>query len=100
MSSDRLGAPYGRFLDRARPLTFSFEGGRYAAFQWDTIASGLAAGGRSVLSRSFKYHRPRGILGMAGHDVNAFMQIGAEPNVHRALAAGASGFVLKNCAPD
>jgi sarcosine oxidase subunit alpha len=34
-----------------------------------------------VLSRSFKYHRPRGILGMAGHDVNAFVQVGAEPNV-------------------
>jgi sarcosine oxidase, subunit alpha len=39
------------------------------------------ASGRSLLSRSFKYHRPRGALTMAGHDVNAMVQVGAEPNV-------------------
>lgn len=78
---DRLPLPSGLLLDRSRPLSFTFEGQRYAGFEGDTIASALAAGGRSTLSRSFKYHRPRGILGMAGHDVNSFVQVGDEPNV-------------------
>jgi sarcosine oxidase subunit alpha len=77
----RLPEPYGVFLDRSRPLSFTFEGKSVQAFAGDTIASALLAGGRSVLSRSFKYHRPRGVLGMAGHDVNAFVQVGSEPNV-------------------
>ncbi|HWT32110.1 MAG TPA: 2Fe-2S iron-sulfur cluster-binding protein, partial [Propylenella sp.] len=77
----RLGPGSRLLIDRARTVTFTFEGERHTAFAGDTIASALAAGGRSVLSRSFKYHRPRGILGMAGHDVNSFVQVGDEPNV-------------------
>jgi len=69
----------GLLIDRSKNLSFSFEGERHTAFAGDTIASALAASGRSVLSRSFKYHRPRGVLGMAGHDVNCFVQLGNEP---------------------
>lgn len=49
-------------------------------FGGDTIASALTANGISVLSRSFKYHRPRGILSMAGHDANTLVQLADEPN--------------------
>lgn len=80
-ASGRLGAGWGLLIDRARPLSFTFDGKRFAGYEGDVIASALWAAGRSTLSRSFKYHRPRGPLTMAGHDVNSLVQVGAEPNV-------------------
>jgi sarcosine oxidase subunit alpha len=77
----RLGAGWGLLIDRQRSLSFTFDGVTYQGFEGDVIASALLAGGRVVLSRSFKYHRPRGPLTMAGHDVNSLVQVGAEPNV-------------------
>ncbi|MCA1693751.1 MAG: (2Fe-2S)-binding protein, partial [Actinobacteria bacterium] len=58
----RLGPQPGELIDRSRPLSFTFEGNPYTGFHGDTIASALAAAGVRVFSRSFKYHRPRGIL--------------------------------------
>ena len=75
------GQDFGLFIDPRRPLSFSFDGKLYSGFVGDVIASALHASGRALLSRSFKYHRPRGVLTMAGHDVNALMQVGGEPNV-------------------
>ena len=77
----RLPAPAGRLLDRSRQIAFSFEGRRYEGFAGDTIASALAANGHWLLSRSFKYHRPRGVLTMAGQDANTLVQLKEEPNV-------------------
>ena len=67
-------------IDRDAPINFSFEGRRYQGFAGDTLASALAANGVNVLSRSFKYHRPRGVLTMCGHDANSLVQIGPQPN--------------------
>jgi sarcosine oxidase, subunit alpha len=78
---NRLPAPYGLLLDRDKNITFSFEGKTYQGVAGDNIASALAANGRWLLSRSFKYHRPRGVLTMAGQDANTLMQLPAEPNV-------------------
>src|SRR3546814_3231931 len=78
---NRLAAPAGRLLDRSRRVTFGFEGRRVEGHAGDTIASALAANGEWLLSRSFKYHRPRGILTMAGQDANTLVQVGDEPNV-------------------
>lgn len=50
-------------------------------FEGDTIASALAANGRWMLSRSFKYHRPRGAMSFAATDANTLVQVGSEPNV-------------------
>jgi len=72
---------WGLLLDREQPVSFTFDGESYRGFSGDVIASALMASGRHVLSRSFKYHRPRGALTMAGHDTNAMVQVGAEPNV-------------------
>ena len=78
--SGRLGKGFGLLIDRAKPLKFSFEGRAYPGFEGDVIASALAAGGQWVLSRSFKYHRPRGVLTMAGQDANTLVQLPDEPN--------------------
>ncbi len=77
----RLPAPMGLLIDRNQPLTFSFDGKTYQGLQGDSIASALLANGRFLLSRSFKYHRPRGPLTMAGQDANSLIQLPHEPNV-------------------
>ena len=79
--TNRLPPPRGLLVDRDRPLSFRFEGRTYEGFAGDTIASALAANDRWILSRSFKYHRPRGIVTMAGEDANTLVQLVAEPNV-------------------
>jgi len=71
----------GLLIDRNQPLHFSFDGKAYQGFAGDSIASALLANGRFLLSRSFKYHRPRGPLTMAGQDANTLVQLPNEPNV-------------------
>ena len=77
----RLAEPFGLYLDRAKELNFRFDGKTYRAFGGDTIASALSANGVRTLSRSFKYHRPRGILSMGGQDGNTLVQVADEPGV-------------------
>ena len=55
--------PVGGRIDRHRPVCFEFNGRNYAAFDGDTLASALLANGESLTARSFKLHRPRGIIG-------------------------------------
>jgi sarcosine oxidase subunit alpha len=76
----RLPEPFGSLIDRSKPISFSFEGRGCQGYDGDTVASALLASGVTMLSRSFKYHRPRGPLTMAGQDANTLVQIGAEPN--------------------
>lgn len=78
---NRLPAPAGLLIDRSRPIDFTFEGRPFRGFAGDSIASALAANGEWLISRSFKYHRPRGVLTMAGQDANTLVQIADEPNV-------------------
>ena len=88
---NRLPAPMGLLIDRDQPLRFSFDGRAYQGLKGDSIASALLANGRWLLSRSFKYHRPRGPLSMAGQDANTLVQLPDEPNVladAQALQAG------------
>ena len=76
----RLPEPAGLLLDRTEPVEFQFEGKRYRGFRGDTVASALAANDVAVLSRSFKYHRPRGIHSLSGLDANTLVQVGPTPN--------------------
>jgi sarcosine oxidase subunit alpha len=71
----RLPAVKGERIDRGVAVEFTFEGRRVRGYRGDTISSALAADGVRILGRSFKYHRPRGLLSAAGHDVNAMMQV-------------------------
>ncbi len=78
---NRLTAPSGLRIDHAKPVSFSFEGKAYRGLAGDSVASALAANDVWLLSRSFKYHRPRGVLTMAGQDANTLVQLKDEPNV-------------------
>ena len=71
----RLPTVKGERIDRGAAVEFTFEGRRVRGYRGDTISSALAADGVRILGRSFKYHRPRGLLSAAGHDVNAMMQV-------------------------
>jgi sarcosine oxidase, subunit alpha len=77
----RLESPAGEWIDRSAPLRFTFEGREYQGYSGDTISSALAAAGVPFMARSFKYHRPRGILSFADHDSNTLFQVDGMPNV-------------------
>ena len=78
--SDRLDLPFGARIQRDEPVKAQFDGRDLPAFAGDTVASALVASGQWVISRSFKYHRPRGPLSMAGHDANTLIQTARAPN--------------------
>lgn len=75
MQINRL--PAGGRIDRAHPLGFSFDGRDFEGYAGDTLASALIANDVSVVGRSFKYHRPRGIICSGSDEPNAILQIGA-----------------------
>ena len=52
----------GGLIDRSQTLSFTFDGKRYRGHGGDTLASALLANGVRLMGRSFKYHRPRGVL--------------------------------------
>lgn len=78
----RLG--HGGLIDRTRPLSFTFDGRAYEGFEGDTLASALVANDVRIVGRSFKYHRPRGILTAGSEEPNALVTLRggarAEPN--------------------
>jgi len=65
----------GGLVDRAAPLSFSFNGARFTGFRGDTLASALIANGRVFVARSFKYHRPRGIFSAGSEEPNALVTL-------------------------
>jgi sarcosine oxidase subunit alpha len=87
----RLGPRSGEVIDRSREFTFTWDGEEYPAYEGDTIVSALAAAGVRVFSRSFKYHRPRGLLTASFLDPGCMVQVDDEPNVrgsHRRVEPG------------
>ena len=81
--SHRLGTG-GRLIDRARPIEFTFNGRTLRGFHGDTLASALLGAGQTLVGRSFKYHRPRGIVASGAEEPNALVGLGEgqrfEPN--------------------
>jgi len=69
----------GGRIDRTQPLGFTFNGRRYQGFAGDTLASALLANGGHLVGRSFKYHRPRGILSAGAEEPNALVQLETGP---------------------
>jgi sarcosine oxidase subunit alpha len=74
----------GRLIDRSAPRDFTFNGKRLRGYAGDTLASALLANGQTLLGRSFKYHRPRGVVGSGAEEPNALVNLGKgarlEPN--------------------
>ncbi|MDA9865326.1 sarcosine oxidase subunit alpha family protein [bacterium] len=74
----------GRLIDRSKTLSFTFNGKTFEGFQGDTLASALLGSGQTLVGRSFKYHRPRGIVTSGPEEPNALMGLGKdgtfEPN--------------------
>ena len=68
--------PRGGRIDRSQPLTFHFNNRACQGYAGDTLASALLANGIDVIGRSFKYHRPRGIMGSGMEEPNAIIQVG------------------------
>jgi sarcosine oxidase subunit alpha len=81
--STRL-AKGGRLINRTASVEFSFNGKRFKGFQGDTLAAGLLANDQMLVGRSFKYHRPRGIVASGPEEPNALVNLGTgarlEPN--------------------
>jgi len=73
--TDTLRTATGGRIDRAHPLRFTFDGEALTGFQGDTLASALLANGVHLVGRSFKYHRPRGILAAGSEEPNALVGI-------------------------
>ncbi|MCY4461202.1 MAG: sarcosine oxidase subunit alpha family protein [Albidovulum sp.] len=69
----------GRLIDRNKPIRFTFDGKRLSGFQGDTLASALLANGETVVGRSFKFHRPRGIVASGPEEPNALVGLGQGP---------------------
>lgn len=87
----RLPIQATEIIDRSKTIEFTFDGHVHRGHPGDTIASALLAEGVRVLSRSYKYHRPRGVMTATYLDPGATVQVGDEPNVrgaHRMLEAG------------
>ena len=79
--SPRLEAHPTQIIDRSKTVEFEFGDAAMQAHEGDTIASALYAAGVSTFSRSFKYHRPRGLLCVAGRCPNCLVTVDGVPNV-------------------
>ena len=87
----RLGPQPGEVIDRSASVDFTWRGRAMSGFAGDTIASALTANGVRIVSRSMKYHRPRGYMTNDFWDPNGLVQVGDDPNVrsaHRLLRPG------------
>ena len=100
MSAPAFRNPQGGLVDRATTLDFSFDGKRYAGHPGDTLASALVANGVRLVGRSFKYHRPRGILSAGPEEPNALVELRAgarrEPNTRATTAELYDGLVAQS----
>ncbi|CAN5259633.1 sarcosine oxidase subunit alpha [soil metagenome] len=87
-------------IDRTKKINFSFDGKGYAGLEGDTLASALIANDVKLIGRSFKYHRPRGILTAGSEEPNALVTLGsgarAEPNTRATTAQLFDGLVASS----
>lgn len=75
--STRL-ATGGRLLDTSKPVSFTFNGKNLRGYEGDTLASALLANDQMLMGRSFKYHRPRGVVASGAEEPNGLVSLGSE----------------------
>ncbi|MCH8222862.1 MAG: (2Fe-2S)-binding protein, partial [Chloroflexi bacterium] len=90
-AAGRLSPGGHEVIDRNVVFEFDFEGRQVAAYEGDTIGSALAAAGVEIFSRSFKYHRPRGLLCVSGNCPNCLMTVDGIPNVRTCTMKARAG---------
>ena len=87
-------------IDTTRTCAFSFDDRQYTGHPGDTLASALLANGQVLVGRSFKYHRPRGIVSAGVEEPNALVEVGTgarrEPNVRATVAELHDGLVARS----
>ncbi|MGC1495892.1 MAG: sarcosine oxidase subunit alpha family protein [Sulfitobacter sp.] len=87
-------------IDRSKPVSFTFDGNTFSGFQGDTVASALLANEVRLMGRSFKYHRPRGVLTAGSEEPNALITTGTgaqrEPNVRATTQEVYGGLVTRS----
>jgi sarcosine oxidase subunit alpha len=94
-TGERLTRSEHELIDRDAVIEFEFEGRRVSAYQGDTVGSAVTAVGIDILSRSFKYHRPRGMLCAAGNCPNCLMTVDGIPNVRSCTMQVQPGMKVK-----
>jgi sarcosine oxidase subunit alpha len=94
--ADRLRAGPADRIDRDRRIEFTFDGRTFQAHPGDTVGSALAAAGVRTLSRSFKYHRPRGMLCCAGRCPNCLVDVDGVPSVRACVAPARDGMTVRH----
>ena len=77
----RLPKNPSHIIDKSNPVRFNFNGKTYKGYKGDSIASALYAAGIRIFTRSFKYHRSRGLLCVEGNCPNCLMNVNGVPNV-------------------
>ncbi|MBI5669137.1 MAG: (2Fe-2S)-binding protein [Chloroflexi bacterium] len=92
----RLPTARSQTINRGKSIQFTFNGKTYTAYEGDTIASALAASGVTTFSRSFKYHRRRGLLCAAGNCPNCLVHAGDEPNVRSCVTPVSEGLKVRS----
>ncbi|MDA9598216.1 sarcosine oxidase subunit alpha family protein [bacterium] len=104
--SQNLRVKSSNFIDETSRISFKFNGKTYYGFKGDTLASALLANNIHLVGRSFKYHRPRGIMTSGSEEPNAIVQVGndkaiTEPNVRATEVEIYNGLEAKsqNCWP-
>ncbi|WP_165857505.1 2Fe-2S iron-sulfur cluster-binding protein [Marinobacter sp. JSM 1782161] len=95
--TSRLDPQPLEWIDRDTRVSFRFEGQTFTGYQGDSISSALLASGQTLLGRSFKYHRPRGALTLANHDVNALFQSREGTNIRGDVEPLREGLELHAC---
>ena len=79
--SQELRINNNKFIDQTIRLSFKFNGEKLYGYKGDTLASALLANNIHLVGRSFKYHRPRGIMTCGSEEPNAIVQIGNDPSL-------------------
>ena len=87
-------------INREKILNFKFDGNDYKGFEGDTVASALLASGKKLFGRSFKYHRPRGVLTAGSEEPNALVTVGQgafqDPNIRATTQEIFEGLITKS----
>jgi len=87
-------------INREKTLNFKFDGRSYKGFEGDTVASALLASGKKIFGRSFKYHRPRGVLTAGSEEPNALITVGQgafqDPNIRATTQEIFEGLITKS----